>query len=105
LQRYWAVLRHHPEYFKLWTGQTISYFGSAITNLALPLTAATVLKASPIQMGVLVLSPSCRTSSSAYQQAYGSTAGRAGPLLSWLTSDKRSCWEAFQHWHCWVPYR
>ena len=53
MQRSWAVLRRHPEFFKLWTGQTISTFGSAITTLALPLTAVVVLQATPVQMGVL----------------------------------------------------
>lgn len=48
-----AFLRRHPEFFKLWTGQTISYLGSAITHLALPLTAVVVLKANPLQMGIL----------------------------------------------------
>lgn len=49
----WSVLRRHPDFFKLWTGQTISNVGSAITTLALPLTAVIVLKATPLQMGVL----------------------------------------------------
>ncbi len=53
MQHSWAVLRRHPEFLKLWTGQTISNFGSAITTLALPLTAVVVLKATPVQMGVL----------------------------------------------------
>ncbi len=53
MQHSWAVLRRHPEFFKLWTGQTISNVGSAITTLALPLTAVVVLKATPVQMGIL----------------------------------------------------
>jgi MFS family permease len=52
-RRQWAVLKQHPEFFKLWTGQTISSFGSAITTLALPLTAVVMLKATPAQMGIL----------------------------------------------------
>lgn len=51
--RPWGVLHRHPEFGKLWTGQTISAFGSAVTGLALPLTAVVMLKASPLQMGVL----------------------------------------------------
>ena len=47
------VLRRHPEYRKLWTGQTISAFGSRITAVALPLAAVVVLHATPVQMGVL----------------------------------------------------
>jgi MFS family permease len=45
--------RRHPEYLKLWTGQTISAFGSRITAVAMPLAAVLVLRATPVQMGVL----------------------------------------------------
>ena len=41
------------EFLKLWGSETVSLFGSAITTLALPLTAVTILKASPAQMGLL----------------------------------------------------
>src|SRR5256885_10891596 len=37
----------------LWGGQTVSKFGSQITLLALPLTAALTLNATPGQMGLL----------------------------------------------------
>jgi MFS family permease len=53
VRRYSTVLRNHPEFFKLWIGQSISNFGSAITTLALPLIAVVLLKATPLQMGVL----------------------------------------------------
>lgn len=46
-------LWRHPEYMKLWAGHTISRFGSEISQLAIPLTAALVLNASPAQMGWL----------------------------------------------------
>jgi MFS family permease len=46
-------LTRNPEFVKLWVGQTISVFGSEITNLALPLTAVLILQATPGQMGVL----------------------------------------------------
>ncbi|MEO8394254.1 MAG: MFS transporter [Chloroflexota bacterium] len=46
-------LIRNPEFLKFWVGQTISAFGSQITNLALPLTAVLVLNASSSQMGVL----------------------------------------------------
>src|ERR1700692_2544300 len=46
-------LWRHPEFVKLWAGQTISRFGSEISQLAIPLTAALVLNASPFQMGLL----------------------------------------------------
>src|SRR5438045_4039278 len=47
-------LWRHPEFMKLWTSLTISSFGAQVTNLALPLTAAVLLQATPWQMGVLV---------------------------------------------------
>ncbi len=46
-------LWRHAEFLKFWTGQTISVFGSAITQLALPLTAVNILNATPAQMGFL----------------------------------------------------
>ena len=41
------------DFLKLWTGQTISQFGSQVTQLALPLVAAVTLRATPRQMGLL----------------------------------------------------
>jgi len=46
-------LWRHADFLRLWTGQTISQFGSQITLLALPLTAVLLLKASPLEMGIL----------------------------------------------------
>ena len=46
-------LWRHPDFLKLWAGQTISVFGSQITALALPLTAVLTLQATPAQMGTL----------------------------------------------------
>lgn len=46
-------LWRHPEFLKLWTGQTLSQFGTAITQLALPTAAILLLGAGPIQVGVL----------------------------------------------------
>jgi MFS family permease len=43
----------HPDFIKLWAGQTISLLGSQVTVLALPLTAAVTLSATPLQMGTL----------------------------------------------------
>lgn len=48
-----ASLWRHPDFMKLWAGQTISVGGTAVTDLALPLTAALTLKATPTQMGLL----------------------------------------------------
>ncbi len=46
-------LWRHPDFLKLWIGQTVSLFGSQITSLALPLTAVLTLQATPGQMGML----------------------------------------------------
>ena len=46
-------LLRHPDFLKLWTAETISVFGSSITQLALPLIAATVLNVSPFEFGLL----------------------------------------------------
>ena len=47
------TLWRHPDFMKLWFGETISILGSQITLLALPLVAAITLEATPIQMGAL----------------------------------------------------
>jgi len=46
-------LWRHPDFLKLWIGDTVSQFGSQITALAVPLAAAIVLQATPAQMGIL----------------------------------------------------
>jgi MFS family permease len=46
-------LWRHPDFLKLWFGESISLVGSQVTLLALPLTAVLVLGAGPLQMGVL----------------------------------------------------
>jgi MFS family permease len=46
-------LWRHPEFQKLWAGQTLSSLGSQITGFALPLTAILLLGATPGQMGLL----------------------------------------------------
>ncbi len=46
-------LWRHPDFIKLWTGQTISEIGSRITRDGLPLAAVLVLNASPAQMGFM----------------------------------------------------
>lgn len=48
-----AGLWRQPEFRKFWTGQTISFFGSEVTYLALPLTAVLYLQAGPAEMGLL----------------------------------------------------
>src|SRR5215203_1039534 len=46
-------LLRHPDFLKLWTAETISVFGTGITQLALPLIAATTLNVTPFQFGLL----------------------------------------------------
>jgi MFS family permease len=46
-------LWRHPDFMKLWTGQTVSQFGSMVTRDALPLIGVLVLRATPWQMGLL----------------------------------------------------
>ena len=46
-------LLRNPDFLKLWTGQTVSVFGSQITNLAVPIVAALTLRVSPFQFGLL----------------------------------------------------
>ena len=75
----------HPDFLRLWVGQTISLCGTEITRLALPLTAVVFLQATPVQMGLL----------NAVQFApfllVGLLAGtwvdrwRRGPVLLWTT--------------------
>ncbi|HEX7272240.1 MAG TPA: MFS transporter [Casimicrobiaceae bacterium] len=54
LRRRFRGLWLSPDFRKLWGSLTITSFGTQITNLALPLTAALMLRASPMQMGILV---------------------------------------------------
>jgi MFS family permease len=46
-------LWRHPDFLKLWAGQTVSVFGSQISQLAVPTVAILVLKATPFQVGLL----------------------------------------------------
>jgi MFS family permease len=41
------------DFLKLWTGQTISAFGTQVTNLAVPIVAAVTLRVSPFDFGLL----------------------------------------------------
>jgi MFS family permease len=46
-------LWRESDFLKLWAGQSVSQVGSWITLVGLPLTAAKMLNASPLQMGIL----------------------------------------------------
>ena len=61
LERFQRLLRRNfrglwrlPDFRRLWLSLTVTSFGAQITNLALPLTAALMLHATPLQMGILV---------------------------------------------------
>ena len=45
----------NPDFVKLWTGQTISEFGSSVSNLAIPWLAAKELHASPFEFSLLTV--------------------------------------------------
>jgi MFS family permease len=53
MHAWFGGLWRHPDFLRLWAGQTVSLCGSAFTALALPLTAVLVLGATPWEMGVL----------------------------------------------------
>jgi len=46
-------LWRNPDFLKLWGGETVAFFGLHLTALALPLTAAVSLHATPLEMGIL----------------------------------------------------
>ena len=49
----WSPLWRNPDFLKLWSGSTISQFGSLVTAVALPFAAILALGASPFQMALL----------------------------------------------------
>ena len=51
-------LWRHADFLKLWTGQTISEFGSVVTRTAVPLVGLLVLDAGPSEMALLVVAAS-----------------------------------------------
>ena len=54
LRRRFRGLWLSADFRKIWASLTITSFGAQISNLALPLTAALLLHATPMQMGILV---------------------------------------------------
>jgi MFS family permease len=48
-----GALWHHPDFLKLWTGQSISELGSQVSQLAIPWLAAVELHASPLAFSLL----------------------------------------------------
>ncbi len=53
MNRRFSGLWKHPDFMKLWVGQTVSEFGSRITRGGIPLIAVITLSASPADMGIL----------------------------------------------------
>ncbi len=53
-----SSLWRHPDFLKLWTGQTVSQLGSVVTRTALPLVALLVLGAGPVEMAAVVVARS-----------------------------------------------
>jgi MFS family permease len=51
-------LWRHPDFLKLWAGQTVSELGSVVTRTAVPLVALLVLGAGPLEMALLVVAGS-----------------------------------------------
>lgn len=48
-----AGLWRHPDFLKLWSAETISQFGTQVSNLAIPLVAILVLDATPFEVASL----------------------------------------------------
>lgn len=46
-------LHRNPDFLRLWGAEGVSQLGSQITSIALPLVAATTLRATPLEFGVL----------------------------------------------------
>ncbi len=46
-------LFQHPDFMKLWSAETISQFGTAVSQLAIPLVAIIILKASAFEVALL----------------------------------------------------
>ena len=53
LDKWLGVLWRNRDFRTLWLSLTITHFGGQVTFLALPLTAALLLHATPMQMGIL----------------------------------------------------
>lgn len=51
-------LWRHPDFMRLWAGQTVSELGSVVTRTAVPLVAVLALGAGPFEMAYLVVSAS-----------------------------------------------
>ncbi|MDE3230338.1 MAG: MFS transporter, partial [Chloroflexota bacterium] len=50
---HWSGLWRHPDFLKLWAGQSVSVFGTLITGVALPIAAVLALRATPAQVALI----------------------------------------------------
>ena len=75
----------HPDFMKLWIGQSISEFGSQVSQLAIPWLAAVELHASPIQFSLLSIFGFLPFILFALPAWVWSTASRRRPIL--IVSD------------------
>lgn len=48
-----SVLLRHPDFMKLWAGETVSLFGTRMGDVAISFAAVIALKATPFQIGLL----------------------------------------------------
>jgi MFS family permease len=74
-------LWHNPNFLCLWTGETVSMIGSAVTELALPLTAIVLLHATSWQLGMLLALQSASTAGLSLFVGVWSDRVRRRPLM------------------------
>lgn len=48
-----GLLRHHPNFARLWTAATVSLFGTQVSQIAIPFIATVLLRSSPGEVGLL----------------------------------------------------
>ena len=80
-------LWRHRNFLLLWTGQTVSETGSAVTTVAIPLIAIAVLKASTFEVGLLA---------AATYVAFSLIALPAGVVVDRLAKRKIMMWTLFR---------
>lgn len=49
----WSSLWRHADFLRFWAAASVSLVGDAVTRLALPLVAITILDATPLEVGIL----------------------------------------------------
>lgn len=74
-------LWQQPAFRRLWTGSSVSLFGSQITVLAIPFTAALILHATAFQMGLLAMAEALPTLAGGFLIGVWVDRSRRRPLL------------------------